>query len=126
MSTPLEEERRALLARMQASREVYRSRFPSKTHTEIQDPHVPPPLTREPAFPRSHTFRFIGQHPYAAAVVASALIAAIPGGAVKKAVKGGAVFAAGIIGSQARTLLVRELLPSIIHLTCSSRRTGGR
>jgi hypothetical protein len=61
MSTPLEEERRALLARMHASREVYRSRFPS--HPELNHPHAPtaPPLSHEHAFPRSHTFRFIGR-----------------------------------------------------------------
>jgi hypothetical protein len=124
MSTLLEEERRALLARMHASREVYRSRFPSHTHPEPNHPHAPnaPPLSHEHAFPRSHTFRFIGRHPYATALAAGALLAAIPGGTVTKALKGSAVFAAGIIGSQARTLMARELLPSIIHLMRSRKR----
>jgi hypothetical protein len=59
MSTPLEEERRALLARMQASRKDYRSRFPS--HHEPQQPHLSSAstLSTEQAFPRSHTFRFV-------------------------------------------------------------------
>jgi hypothetical protein len=124
MSTPLEEERRALLARMHASREVYRSRFPSQTPPEPNPPHATaaPPLTHEHPFPRSHTFRFIGRHPYATALAASALVAAIPGGAVTKALKGSAVFAAGIIGSQAKTLMAREVLPSIIHLMRSRKR----
>jgi hypothetical protein len=63
MSTSLEEERRALLARMQASREVYRSRFPSQTHPEPNPPHAiaAPTLSHEHPFPRSHTFRFIGR-----------------------------------------------------------------
>jgi hypothetical protein len=123
MSTPLEEERRALLARMHASREVYRSRFPSQTHPEPDPPHATAStLSHEHPFPRSHTFRFIGRHPYATALAASALIGAIPGGAVKKALKGSAVFAAGIIGSQAKTLMARELLPSIVQLVRSRKR----
>jgi hypothetical protein len=124
MSAPLEEERRALLKRMHASRKVYRSRFPSETHPEPEHaqvrPDPSPPSTH--AFPRSHTFRFMQRHPYAAALTAGALVAAIPGGVVKKAVKGSAVFAAGMIGSQARTLMVRELLPSIIRLMRSKKQ----
>jgi len=60
MSTSLEEERRALLARMHASREVYRSRFP-ETLPESKYPHAPaaPALPHEHAFPRSHTFKLI-------------------------------------------------------------------
>jgi len=61
MSAPLEEERRALLERMHASRKVYRSRFPSETHPEPEHaqvrPDPSPPSTH--AFPRSHTFRFV-------------------------------------------------------------------
>jgi hypothetical protein len=34
MSTPLEEERRALLERMRASRENYRSRFPDEPSSQ--------------------------------------------------------------------------------------------
>jgi hypothetical protein len=61
MSKPLEEERRALLARMHTSREAYRSRFPSETHPEPKQPNAPTPpsLPNEHAFPRSHTFRFV-------------------------------------------------------------------
>jgi hypothetical protein len=124
MSTPLEEERRALLARMQASRKDYRSRFPADMHHEPQQPHLSSASTppAEQAFPRSHTFRFVQRHPYVAALAAGALIAAIPGGAVKKAVKGSVVFAAGMIGSQARTLIARELLPWMVHLMRSRKQ----
>jgi hypothetical protein len=127
MSTPLEEERRALLERMRASRENYRSRFPDEPssqahykphHQHLHDPSPP----NDHAFPRSHTFRLITRHPYVTALAASALIAAIPGGAVKKAVKGSAVFAAGMIGSQARILMARELLPSMIRLIRSRKQ----
>ncbi len=127
MNTPLEEERRALLERMRASRKDYRSRFPDEASPQAhykpqhQHLHAPSPPSAH-AFPRSHTFRFITRHPYVAALAASALIAAIPGGAVKKAVKGSAVFAAGMIGSQARTLMARELLPSMIHLIRSRKQ----
>ena len=125
MSTPLEEERRALLERMRASRANYRSRFPdepgSQAQPQRQHLHAPSP-PNEHAFPRSHTFRLITRHPYVTALAASALIAAIPGGAVKKAVKGGAVLTAGMIGSQARILMARELLPSMIHLIRSRKQ----
>lgn len=122
MSTPLEEERRALLARMQASREICRSRFPPQTPPEQFHDPAASPLHSEQPFPRSHTFRFMQRHPYAAALAAGVLIAAIPGGAVKKAAKGSAVFAAGMIGSQARTLMLRELLPSMIRLMHSRKQ----
>lgn len=59
MSTPLEEERRALLARMQASREVCRSRFPPQTPPEQFHDPAASPLHSEQPFPRSHTFRFM-------------------------------------------------------------------
>jgi hypothetical protein len=62
MSTPLEEEKRALLERMRASRKNYRSRFPSETHHDPQHSHASPTassLHSEHPFPRSHTFRFI-------------------------------------------------------------------
>ncbi|HVW64830.1 MAG TPA: hypothetical protein VHB01_07425, partial [Nitrosospira sp.] len=110
-----------LLARMQASREAYRSRFPSQAQPEQPlDPDTS--LHHDQPFPRSHTFRFVVRHPYAAALAAGVLIAAIPGGTVKKAVKGSAVFAAGMIGGQARALMVRELLPSMIRLMHPRKR----
>jgi hypothetical protein len=64
MSTPLEEERRALLERMRASRENYRSRFPdepgSQAHYKPQHQHLHAPSPpNDHAFPRSHTFRFV-------------------------------------------------------------------
>lgn len=120
MSTSLEEEKRALLERMRASREDCRSRFPPEPDPGAHHPQVQP-LAHPHAFPRSHTFRFIQRHPYGAALVAGALIAAIPAGSVKKAVKGGAVLTAGMVGSQARILMMRELLPSMIHLMRSRK-----
>ncbi|MBN9123134.1 MAG: hypothetical protein J0I60_00150, partial [Nitrosospira sp.] len=59
MSMPLEEEKRALLARMQASRELYRSRFPPRTQPEQSHDPAASPLHSEQLFPRSHTFRFV-------------------------------------------------------------------
>lgn len=62
MNTPLEEEKRALLERMRASRQDYRSRFPSETNHEPHHMHASPASSlpnNNHAFPRSHTFRFV-------------------------------------------------------------------
>ena len=55
MSDPLEDEKKALLERMRASRNAYRSRF---IHAD-EDHHVD-----TQSFPRSHTFKFLTRHPY--------------------------------------------------------------
>jgi hypothetical protein len=60
MSDALEDEKKALLERMHASRKAYRSRF---VHPE--DEH---PVKDVQAFPRSHTFKFLTRHPYSAAL----------------------------------------------------------
>jgi len=60
MSEALEDEKKALLERMRASRNAYRSRF---VHAD-EDHHA----KDTQAFPRSHTFRFLTRHPYSAAI----------------------------------------------------------
>jgi hypothetical protein len=60
MSDPLEDEKKALLERMHATRKAYRSRFvPADEDRHAKDAQ---------AFPRSHTFRFLTRHPYSAAL----------------------------------------------------------
>jgi len=60
MSDALEDEKKALLERMHASRKAYRSRFtPAEEEYPVKDAQ---------AFPRSHTFRFLTRHPYSAAL----------------------------------------------------------
>jgi hypothetical protein len=117
MSTPLENERRALLERMNASREDYRSRF---VHTE--DEHHPAVRPTD-VFPRSRTFKFIARHPYYASLGLLAAMSAVPSRSLSKAVKGGVAVTAGILGSSARTLLVRQVLPSMIRSFRSARQT---
>lgn len=65
MSDALEDEKRALLERMRASRSAYRSRF---IHAD-EDHHVD---TR--SFPRSHTFKFLTRHPYSAVLSLPAIV----------------------------------------------------
>lgn len=57
MSDVLEDEKKALLERMRASRNAYRSRF---IHAD-EDHHVD-----TQSFPRSHTFKFLTRHTYSA------------------------------------------------------------
>ena len=105
MSTALEDEQKALLERMDASRRNYRSRFVHEHEDEqVHDTH---------AFPRSHTFKFIMRHPYyvSGALVALSLVSR---GGLNKAVKGGVALTAGMLGSSARTLIMRQVLPSVI------------
>jgi hypothetical protein len=113
MSTALEDEQKALLERMDASRRNYRSRFIHEHEDEqVHDTH---------AFPRSHTFKFITRHPY---YVSGALLALslVSRGRLNKAVKGGVALTAGMLGSSARTLIMRQVLPSMISSLRSRNR----
>ena len=116
MSTPLENERRALLERMSASRKDYRSRF---VHPE--DEHHP--AVSADVFPRSRTVKFITRHPYYTSLGLLAALSAIPSKSVSRAVKGGIAVAAGVLGSSARTLVVRQVLPSMMRSFRSRRQT---
>lgn len=113
MSTPLENERDALLTRMDASRNSYRARLVKRErHPMVDDGGV---------FPRSRTFRFIARHPYYASMGMVAALALIPRRPLGRAVKGGIALTAGILGSSARTLVMRQILPSVLD-SLGSRR----
>lgn len=114
MSNSLENERKVLLERMNASRRTYRSTF---IHSDDQDQ-----ADDAYAFPRSHTFKFITRHPYYASAGLLAALAMMPRGPMNKAVKGGIALAAGILGSSARTLVMRQVLPSMMRSFRSRNR----
>jgi hypothetical protein len=65
MSDALEDEKRALLERMRASRNAYRSRFLHADEDHHVDTH---------SFPRSHTFKFLTRHPYSAVLSLPAIV----------------------------------------------------
>ena len=113
MSDPLEDEKRALLERMRASRNAYRSRFIHADEDHHVDTH---------SFPRSHTFKFLTRHPYSAALGLLATLAVVPRRSLNKAVKGGAAVTTGILGRKTRTLMVRQLLPAMVYLLRSHKR----
>jgi hypothetical protein len=112
MNDSLEEEKKALLERMHASRRAYRARF---VHEEEHSPE-------EQAFPRSHTFKFLTRHPCTAALGVLATLAVVPRRALGRAVKGGAAVAAAALGRQTKTLMVRQLLPAVAHWVRSGKR----
>jgi len=110
----LETERKALLARMDVSRSVYRSRYAkAEEHLEARDSGT---------FPRSQTFKFIARHPYYASIGVVAALAVIPRRPLSKALRGGIALTAGILGSSARTLMLRQVLPSVLKTLGSRRR----
>lgn len=108
MSTSLEDEKKVLLDRMHASRDAYRSTF---SHP---DENVPTHTLH--AFPRSHTFKFLTRHPYSAALGLVAVLAITPRGSLRRATRTGATVTAGLLGGNARTLMIRQVLPSMVHL----------
>jgi hypothetical protein len=118
MNTPLEGERKALLERMRASRRYYRSVFiPEDEHPAV-DPD------RSPAFPRSHTFKFLTRHPYSTSLGLVVALSMMPRGRLNRAVKGGLALTAGILGSGARALMMRQVLPSMIRSFGSRKRSS--
>ncbi|SFW18075.1 hypothetical protein [Nitrosovibrio sp. Nv17] len=108
MSAPssLEEEKTALLARMQARRDAYRARFVRAEASR----HAPS------AFPRSHTFRFLARHPYSLTLGLAAVIVLAPRPSLRAATRGGARLTSGLLSGPVRALLARQLLPSMIRL----------
>ncbi|PTR13467.1 MULTISPECIES: hypothetical protein [unclassified Nitrosospira] len=106
MSSELEQERNALLERMHASRNNYRSEL---VYTE-----EPRQTVTVDAFPRSQTFKFIARHPYSASLGLLAALAFLPRKPLRRAVKGGIALAAGMLGSSAKTLVMRQVLPSVV------------
>jgi hypothetical protein len=118
MSNSLEDERRAILERMSASRESYRNMF---AH---EDKHEHERADEALSFPRSHTFKFITRHPYYTSLAALAAVGMLPKGSVKKAVKGSAAVTAGILSSRTKTSLITRVLPSMIRVMRSGKRRG--
>ena len=108
MSASLEDEKKILLDRMHASRDAYLSTF--------NHPDENIPADTLDAFPRSHTFKFLTRHPYSAALGLVAVLAIMPRGSLRKAARGGAGITAGLLGNKARTLMIRQVLPSVVHL----------
>jgi len=117
MSNSLEDERKAILERMSASRRNYWHMFAHEdSHEHANEAH---------AFPRSHTFKFLIRHPYSATLAALAAVAVLPRGSVRKAVKGSAAIAAGmagILGSRTKTSMITRILPPVIRLLRSNKR----
>lgn len=114
MNNSLEDERKALLEQMSASRRTYRSKFMPADEQEQEDETY--------AFPRSHTFKFITRHPYYASAGLLAVLSMIPRGPLNKALKGGVALTVGILGSSARTLMMRQVLPSMMRSFRSRNR----
>lgn len=117
MKSSLEEERMAILERMDATRKNYRRMFNVEDENEKEHRHGSVADT----FPRSHTFKFITRHPYLTSLAVLGLIAAMPHGSLKKAAKGGAAITAGILRSQLKSSLINRALPSVLHLMRSHR-----
>jgi hypothetical protein len=115
MRRPLEDERNALLERMHASRTTYRSEF---SHAEEQ---VDAPAAD--VFPRSETFKFVKRHPYYASLGLIAALSIMPRMPLRRAVKSGVALGAGMLASSAKTLVMRQLLPSMVR-TLRSRSRG--
>jgi hypothetical protein len=114
MSGALEDERNALLERMHASRTTYRSEL---SHVEEQVE-----AAAADVFPRSETFRFVKRHPYYASLGLFAALSIMPRMPLRRAVKSGAVLAAGMLGSSAKTLVMRQVLPSMVRSLRSRSR----
>ena len=114
MSTSLEYEKKALLERMNATRREYRSRY---GHEDERTQ-----ATGDDVFPRSRTFRFIARHPYSISLGLLAVLSAVPSRSLSKAVKSGIALSSDMLGSSARTLVMREVLPAVIRSLNSRRR----
>jgi hypothetical protein len=117
MSNELEQERNALLERMHASRNSYRSEL---VHTE--ETEEPGRRSAIDAFPRSQTFKFVTRHPYSTSLGLLAALAVLPRKPLSRVVKGGIALAAGMLGSSAKTLIVRQVLPSVVGSLRSRHR----
>ena len=114
MSSELEQERNALLERMHASRNNYRSEL---VHTE-----EPGRTTTANEFPRSQTFKFLTRHPYSTSLGLLAALAFLPRKPLRRAVKGSIALAAGMLGNSAKTLMMRQVLPSVVRSFRSHNR----
>jgi hypothetical protein len=74
----LEEERQALLEQIHASRDAYRRMLRQSDTAEEKNTESVGLIGKGSGFPRSMTVRWIMQHPYLCAAVATALVVAAP------------------------------------------------
>jgi hypothetical protein len=110
MSSDLEQDRNALLERMHASRNNYRFEL---VHTE--EPGRTGRTAGADAFPRSRTFKFITRHPYSTSLGLLAALSVLPRKPLGRAVKAGVALAAGVLSNSAKTIVMRQVLPSVVH-----------
>ena len=79
----LEEERQAILQRMQESRQHYRHMLRDQPEVHVNPNHPQgwhaAYAVAEDEFPRSKTLRWIAQHPFMCAAAVVALVAVVPG-----------------------------------------------
>jgi len=113
MNNSFEEEKEAILERMDASRRNLQQMLSYK------EEHNGPSDAR--TFPRSHTFRFLTRHPYLVGLAVLAVAVALPRGSLKKAVKGSAAVTAGILRDQAKRSVINHALPSMLSLMRSGK-----
>lgn len=90
----IENERQAILDRMEASRERYRRMLRNQPEViaNVHHPvgrHAAYALPEEDRFPRSATMRWIAQHPLLCAAAIAAVVAIGPRRIVRTAIKGG-------------------------------------
>jgi mannose/fructose/N-acetylgalactosamine-specific phosphotransferase system component IIC len=108
MSLSLEEQKKILLDRMEENRRNYRNNFIQQFSNTENSAVLSGDLE---AFPRSHTFKLLTQHPY---LISIALIAALAGsrGSLRNILKKNLAFSADMLKSKVKMLVV----PAIIRL----------
>ncbi|WP_173052492.1 hypothetical protein [Candidatus Nitrotoga sp. AM1P] len=108
MSLPLEEQKKILLDRMEENRRNYRNNFIQQFSTTETSTAL---SGNSGAFPRSHTFKLLTQHPYLIGIV---LIAALAGsrGSLRNILKKNLAFSTDMLKSKVKMLVV----PVIIRL----------
>ncbi|RFC35909.1 MAG: hypothetical protein DID92_2727743831 [Candidatus Nitrotoga sp. SPKER] len=108
MSSSLEEQRKILLDRMEESRRNYRNNFIQQfSSTEISTAVS----GNSGAFPRSHTFKLLTQHPYLIGVVLIAALA-VSRGSLRNVLKKNLACTKNMLISKVKMLVV----PAIIRL----------
>lgn len=121
----LQEEKRALLARMQASRTDYRRLLtetdePDRQDERMQEPDMPHPP--EAAFPRSRTVQWIMAHPWLCLFGVVAIVAARPDRMLSSVVQRGARMSATAVRFQSQVLVAMKIF-GMVKDFLSQRRT---
>lgn len=130
----LEEERQAILQRMQESRQHYRHMLRDQPEVHVNPNHPQgwhaAYAVADDQFPRSKTLRWIAQHPFMCAAAVVALIAIVPGRRLARRIgakgsNGNAATAFTTRGTSTIEALARILsaVASVVqHLPTRSRR----